>query len=464
MFKQSIDDLSTDKLALLVGMVKGPTRYNPIKNPLTAKKRRDLVLRISRDHKIIDESEYRSLIKRPLKTVSRLPAVNPFPAYLDLVKRQLKLNYSADELSARGLQIFTPFDPLAQRHLEDGLKSGLGRFQQNELQSAVVMADYLNGDIQALVGDREVDFPGFNRAIMAQRQIGSLIKPLLLYSLVENGENSLATPVSDKPIRIKQSDGEIWAPRNYDRKLHGKMSLYEGFIHSYNLPFVHLGVNGGLEALANNLDKIQLLKHDTIYPSLLLGTTAMSAFEVAQMYQVIANNGYFAPLTSIRQVTDSDNRVLKSNPVDSLKLFDQSAMLQVQRALIGVAEEGTARYLKQRFADQTLAGKTGTTNDARDSWFAGFSERLLTVVWLGRDDNKPINLTGSTGALRVWADIMQNKGFAAFKLSRDDLLEWRYINRFNGGLSRDGCADVVLLPFTKPQTPSKRSACEPARK
>jgi len=461
LFKQPIEHLSTDKLALLVGMVKGPTRYNPIINPQDATKRRNLVLRISRDHKIIDESQYQRLIKTPLKTVPRLPAVNPFPAYLDLVKRQLKLNYSADELSARGLQIFTPFDPLAQRHLEDGLKAGLDRFKQPKLQSSVVIVDYLNGDIQALVGDREVDFPGFNRAIMAQRQIGSLIKPLLLYSLLETQKYSLATLVTDKPIRIKQSDGAIWEPRNYDRKLHGTMSLYQAFIHSYNLPFVHLGVNGGLEALTGNLDKIHLLKHDVIYPSVLLGTTAMSPFEVAQMYQVIANNGYFAPLTTIRQVTDSDNRVLKSNPVDSVKLFDQSAMLQVQRALIGVAEEGTARYLKQRFPDQTLAGKTGTTNDARDSWFAGFSERLLTVVWLGRDDNNPINLTGSSGALRVWADIMQKRGFAAFKLSRDDSLEWRYINRFNGGLSRDGCSDVVLLPFTKSQIPNKRSSCEP---
>ena len=459
LFKQSIEDLSTDKLALLVGMVKGPTRYNPLKNPKDAKQRRDLVLRISRDHKIIDDAEYQRLIQRPLKTVSRLPAVNPFPAYLDLVKRQLKSNYSAAELSARGLRIFTPFDPLAQRHLEQGLTNGLNRFRQDELQSAVVMADYLNGDIQALVGDRVVDFPGFNRAIMAQRQIGSLIKPLLLYSLLESGENSLATSVTDKPIRIKQSDGAIWEPRNYDRKLHGKMTLYQSFIHSYNLPFVHLGVNGGLEALADNLDKIHLLKHDVIYPSLLLGTTAMSAFEVAQMYQVIANNGYFTPLTTIRQVADNDNRILKSNPIDSLKLFDQATMLQVQRALVGVAEEGTARYLKQRFGDQTVAGKTGTTNDARDSWFAGFTERLLTVVWLGRDDNQPINLTGSSGALRVWADIMQLKGFAAFKLSRDESLKWHFVDRLNGRLSGEDCEDATLLPFTEQQMPQRTTTC-----
>jgi len=460
LFKQSLNHLSTDKLALLVGMVKGPSRYNPIKHPDVARERRNLVLRIMRDHSLIDASNYQVLTEKSLGTVKRLPAVNPFPAYLDLVKRQLKRNYSAEELSARGLRIFTPFDPLVQRQLEQGLKSGLTRFNDDKLQSAVIISDYLNGDIRALIGDREVDFPGFNRAVMAQRPIGSLIKPLLLYSLLEDDSRSLATLVEDKPVRIQQSDGKIWEPRNYDRKLHGKMSLYQAFVNSYNLPFVNLGVNGGLEALADNLEKIRLLKHNIVYPSLLLGTTAMSAFEVSQMFQVIANNGYFTPLTTIRLVTDAENSELKRNPVDSLKLFDQSTMLQVQRALIGVAEEGTARYLRQRFENVTLAGKTGTTNDTRDSWFAGFTERLLTVVWLGKDDNSPVNLTGSSGALRVWADIMSRKDFAAFKLTRDDELEWRHIHRREGGLTRDACADSVLLPFRKDQIPTRRSNCE----
>lgn len=459
LFKQTVDHLSTEKLAMLVGMVKGPGQYNPMLNPNDTKQRRDLVLRIMRDHRIIEEIEYGELIQKPLSVVDKLPAVNPFPAYLDLVKRQLKSNYSSSELSASGLRIFTPFDPIVQRSLEQGLASGLSRFGQDDLQVAVIIADYLNGDIQAIVGDRDADFPGFNRAVLAQRPIGSLIKPLLLYSLLETGEYSLATQVEDKSIRIKQSDNKIWEPRNFDRKLHGRMSLYQAFIKSYNLPFVNLGVNGGLEGLSSNLEKIHLLKHNIIYPSLLLGTTAMSAFEVAQMYQVIANNGYFTPLTSIRLVADAENQVLKSNPVDSLKLFDQSTMLQVQRALIGVAEEGTARYLKQRFSQKTLAGKTGTTNDSRDSWFSGFTDQLLTVVWLGRDDNTPINLTGSSGALRVWADIMDRHGFDSFKLTHDDNLVWRNINRFNGGLTRDDCGDSVLLPFDSGQIPSRRSNC-----
>ena len=458
LFKQSIDHLSLDKLALLVGMVKGPSRFNPITQPIAALERRNLVLRTMLESSLIDDSDFQYLSSKPLEVVARLPGVNRFPAYLDLVKRQLKKTYNAEALSTRGLRIFTPFDPLIQRHLERGLKTSLARLGQDELQASVVIADYLNGDIQALVGDRQVDFPGFNRAIMAQRPIGSLIKPLLLYSLLEGGL-TLASIVEDKRIQIRQSNGKIWEPRNYDKKLHGAMSLYQAFVKSYNLPFVHLGINGGLEVLVKNLERINLLKHDVIYPSLLLGTTSMSAFEVAQMFQVIANNGYFTPLTTIRRVSDQRNKTLNRIPLASYKLFDQARIIQVQRALIGVSEEGTAKYLKSRFGNYTLAGKTGTTDDMRDSWFSGFSQRLLTVVWLGNDDNTPINLSGSSGALRVWAEIMQRIKIGPFKITRDDTLEWHPVNRFDGGITQQNCASSVLLPFIASQVPGKRSQC-----
>ena len=204
---------------------------------------------------------------------------------------------------------------------------------------------------------------------------------------------------------------------------------------------------------------MRLLKHDVVYPSMLLGTTAMSAFEAAQMFQVIANNGYFAPLNTIRRVSDTDNRVLERRPLDSYALFDQATMIQVQRAMIGVSETGTAGYLAERFGGRTIAGKTGTTNAARDSWFAGFTRRLLGVVWLGRDDNKPIGLTGSSGALRVWADILEEQGFESFRLTQDESLEWRNIDAGDGGIAQKSCADGVLLPFPSDRVPRRRSAC-----
>ncbi|MDH3630293.1 MAG: penicillin-binding protein 1B [Gammaproteobacteria bacterium] len=459
LFRRSVDSLEAQHLALLVGMVKGPSLYNPFTSPDNALSRRNLVLKIMLKQELLEQVEYAGAVAAPLGIVGRLPGVNPFPAYLDLVKRQLQTSYSSAELSRRGLRVFTAFDPLLQRNLERGLARGLGRFDQPELQVSVVIADYLNGDIQALIGDRVTDFPGFNRALMAQRPIGSLIKPLLLYSLLNDGL-TLASKVRDEPIRIQQSNGNIWEPRNFDRELHGEMSLYEAFIRSYNLPFVQLGVAGGLEKLADNLARINLLKHDVVYPSMLLGTTSMSAYEVAQMYQVIANNGYFTPLTTIRSVTDQENQTLERVPLESHKLFDQAGMIQVQRAMIGVTESGTARYLAERFPEQTLAGKTGTTNEARDSWFAGFSNRLLSVVWLGRDDNSPINLTGSSGALKLWSDIMELQGFESFKISRDESLDWRHINPANGGITQQSCAISVLLPFPKDRIPTTRSRCQ----
>ncbi len=458
LFRRSVDHLEPQQLALLVGMVKGPTRFNPFTRPAAALERRNLVLDIMHAQGIIGDDVHRDALAAPLGIVDRLPGVNPFPAYLDLVKRQLQSSYSSEELAARGMRIFTAFDPQVQRGLELGLARGLARFDQPELQAAVVIADYLSGDILALVGDRETDYPGFNRALMAQRPIGSLIKPLLLYSLLQGGQ-TLASSVVDEPIRIQQSDGKIWQPGNYDRELHGRMTLYEAFVQSYNLPFVHLGVDGGLEVLAQNLDKLTLLKHDVIYPSMLLGTTEMSSFEVAQMFQAIANNGYFTPLTTIRSVSDQHRQTLKRVPLESFKLFDQARMIQVQRAMIGVTESGTARYLAERFPGRTLAGKTGTTDEARDSWFAGFSRRLLAVVWLGRDDNQPIRLTGSSGALRVWADIMAGQVFESFGLSRDDRLSWRRIDPRDGGIVRQSCANGVLLPFPEDRVPRKRSQC-----
>ena len=459
LFRRSVDNLEAQHVALLVGMVKGPSRYNPFSAPDAALARRNLVLKVMLKQKLLDAEEYAKAVAAPSGIVDRLPGINPFPAYLDLVKRQLQLDYSSAELARRGLRVFTAFDPLVQSNLELGLARGLKRYKQPKLQAAVVIVDYLNGDIQALVGDRVTDYPGFNRAVMAQRPIGSLIKPLLLYSLLQ-GKLTLASTVKDEPVRIQQSDGKIWEPRNYDRKLHGQMSLYEAFVRSYNLPFVALGVNGGLEALAQNLAKIKLLKHDVIYPSMLLGTTSMSAYEVGQMFQVIANNGYFTPLTTIRSVADQYNHTLVRVPLESHKLFDQARMIQVQRAMIGVSESGTARYLSGRFPGKTVAAKTGTTNEARDSWFVGFSKRLLTVVWLGRDDNSPINLTGSSGALRIWSEIMELQGFESFKLTRDDSLVWRNINPADGGITQKACVDSVLLPFPRDRIPGARSRCQ----
>jgi penicillin-binding protein 1B len=460
LFKQSLRQLELDKLAMLVGMVKGPSRYNPIQHPQATIERRNQVIDVMLKTGLIDRQQHQDLVARGLNVVDRLPPVNPYPAYVDLVKKQLTRNYSSADLSRKGLRIFSNFDPVRQHALEQGLASGLARFDQNAMQAAVVVADYLSGDLLAMVGDRDTDFPGYNRAILAQRPIGSLIKPLLLYTLLEDS-NSLATLIEDRPVRVQQSNGEIWSPNNYDRKLHGEITLYQSFVNSYNLPFVRLGLeNDRLQTLSEHLHKLGLLKQSVVYPSLLLGAMTLTPFEVAQLYQVIANTGYFSPLTTIRQVTDAKKRVLTRIPLSSEAMFNRQTMIQVQRAMIGVTEEGTAKYLKQHFEKRSWAGKTGTTNDLRDSWFAGFGNRYLAVVWLGDDDNRPIELSGSSGALRVWADIMQRIDDRSLKLGIDPGLQWRHVHRIKGGKVPESCQDAVLLPFVEGRIPDNDSQCD----
>lgn len=459
LLQRSIEHLQPQHIALLVGMVKGPTQYNPFTRPEAATQRRNLVLRIMREQLLIDELTYQRALDAPLGVVDELPPVNPYPAFLDLVKKQLRLFYSEQQLAEGGLNIFSSFDPLLQHNLQAGQKQGLSQFADQEIQTAIVIADYLNGEIQAMVGDRDPAFPGFNRAIMAQRPVGSLIKPLLLYSLLEDDNITLASRVDDKSIQIQQSNGEIWSPRNYDRRLHGSMTLFRAFTRSYNLPFINLGVGEGLQRLSQNLQRINLLKHRRVYPSLMLGTTAMSAFEVAQMMQVIANNGYFMPLSSIRDVSDQENQPLQKILVEPQRLFDLATIIQVQRAMLGVAEEGTAGDLSRQFPGKAIAAKTGTTNEARDSWFTAFTRQRLSVIWMGQDDNQPLGLSGSAGAMRLWSAIMSRQGFDSFTLSADKDLSWHTVDAIEGSLTREGCSDAVLLPIPAGKIPRGRINC-----
>jgi penicillin-binding protein 1B len=458
LFGRTIDQLDDADLALIVGMVKGPSLYNPVKQLKNATKRRNIVLQVMNENGLLDDDTYTKSKNKLIQTNQNIPGINPYPAFLDLVKRQINRHVETKDVSTRGLRIFTTFDPIVQQGLEKGLKSGLQNLGKVNLQSAVIITDYLNGDILAMTGDSQVDFPGFNRALLAQRPIGSLIKPLLLYSVLDDNTH-LASIVSDKEISIRQSDGKIWSPRNYDRKTHGEITLYQALVKSYNLPFVHLGIDGGLKSLADNLGRLFLLKQKNIYPSLLLGTSPMSVFEVAQLYQVIANNGYFTPLTSIRKITTSENITINQTPIVSHQLFDEEKLAQVHRALIGVTEEGTARFLKKRIPDKVLAGKTGTTNDTRDSWFAGFGQQLMGVVWLGKDQNESTGLTGSSGALRIWADIMDHQNLQSFSISANEKLTWKLVNRFNGNATRSGCRDSVLLPFNKHHVIGPQKGC-----
>ena len=447
-FGQPLQELRIDQLAMLVGMVKGPSYYNPIRYPERAKQRRDLVLKLMLNQDILTAKQYQIAVNRNLD-VSKDPRIAARqPAYFQQVSRELKEKVGDGFKSDKGLRVFTSLDPISQSELEKAANQTLSQLNDDKLQVAAVAVARQSGEIRAMVGGKDARFDGFNRALNASRQIGSLAKPAVFLSALSQPEKySLATTLEDKPLALKSSNGEIWEPQNFERSFRGKIPLYESLVHSVNVPTVRLGMSLGIKTVAKTLTDLGVAEKEIRpVPSMFLGAFALSPLEVAQMYQTVANTGRLAPLSALRSVVDLNGNVLyQSLPKTRQSVPAQAAWLTTY-AMQRVVEEGTGRRLKQRFDDYHLAGKTGTSNDGRDSWFVGIDGREVTTVWVGRDDDKATGLTGATGALRVYDRYLQHRGAIALSLPRpDNIVTVGYSENRDGSLALQ-CRDDFKLP------------------
>jgi len=467
-FNKPLKKLSTEQGALLIGLIKGPSYFNPRKNPQRALNRRNLVLEVMRDQQVISQLHYQKSVKRPLGVITAAQqSGNHYPAFIDLIKRQLRSRFSSDDLKREGLQIFTTLDPQVQHQAERSVKQVLRSIQQRAgdvtLQTAVVIADVETAEVQALIGGRDTRYRGFNRALDASRQIGSLIKPAIyLAALQTRGEGvdglHLSTHLSDTPLTLQFKNGKIWQPQNYDEEFRGDVILFDALVHSYNVPSVRLGLKIGLEEIVNTLRNLGLQKEVPVYPSMLLGAFELSPFEVAGMYRTIAANGHELGLHSIRHVMSHEGEPLVYFAEEKNYRINEEIMYLLKRTLHEVTQTGTAKKLKT--LGTKVAGKTGTTDDLRDSWFAGFSEDKLGVVWVGNDDNLTTGLTGASGALNVWKHIFQRLSITGLKLEEPDSLNWHWVDRKSGLLAGFGCNNAVKLPFLADRRPDEYADCE----
>jgi penicillin-binding protein 1B len=465
-FNVPLKKLSRDKLALLVGLVKGASWYNPRRQPKRALQRRNQVLILMHQQGIISEIKLKQLKARKLSVTARSPrSSNRFPAFIDLVKRQLRDDYDEEDLRSVGLNIFTTIDPVIQLQAEKSVKSRLPSLEKSyakadKLQAAIIVVSPENGEIQALVGDRKPDFPGFNRAVDAVRQVGSLIKPGIYLSALQKSEQfNLASILNDRQLRLKGGDGEVWSPQNYDRKYKGDILLYQSLMLSRNVPTVRLGLKVGLADIVKTLQALGVKRDVPPYPSMTLGAFNLSPFDVASMYQTFAAKGFHIPLRAIREVLDVNGQPLNRYPLKLKQTLDEKPVYLVNTILHKVTEDGTARSLQKRLATK-VAGKTGTTDDLRDSWFAGFTEDRLAVAWIGRDDNKTTGLTGASGALRLWADLMTQIPLEDLQLDLPEGMESHWIDSVSGGISEQGCQGAVELPFLSGTQPVQRAECK----
>ena len=468
LFSQPLSELKLHQVALMVGIVKGPSYYNPRRYPERALERRNLVLDVLAEQGVVPADQVAAAKLKPLGVTARGSlADSSFPGFLDLVKRQLRQDYREEDLTEEGLRIFTSFDPILQLKAEAALSETLKRLSAgrgkalDEVEAAMLVTSPESGEVQALIGSRQPRFAGFNRALDAVRPIGSLIKPAVYLTALERpSQYTLTSWLSDTPFSVKGQDGQVWKPQNYDRQAHGNVFLYQALANSYNLSTAKLGLALGVPTVLKTLERLGVSREFPAYPSMLLGTASLTPLEVAGMYQTLANGGFNTPLRGIRSVLTAEGEPLKRYPFQIQQRFDPGAIYLVQNAMQRVMREGTGRSVYSQLpASLNLAGKTGTSNDSRDSWFAGFSQDLLTVVWMGRDDNGKTPLTGATGALQVWTGFMRKADPLPLDMPLPDNVIQAWIDPLTGDGSDPSCSQARQMPYIRGSEPAPGSAC-----
>ena len=466
-FNRRIDELELSEAALLIGLAGGASAYNPWRRPDRALRRRNRVLDVIATRGVVTRAQADAAKTRPLGVRSEVPrGAAPHPAFIDLVRRQLSRDYRDRDLRTEGLRIFTTLDPqvqsVAERMLAGGVAAAEGRLglPAGSLQGAVFVARADDGEVLAVVGDREARALGFNRALDARRPIGSLVKPVVYLAALDNGY-SLASRVEDRPVEVDLSGGRKWRPRNFDGDHLGAMPLYRALALSRNAATVRLGRAVGVARVAGLLERLGVAGPVRSVPSLLLGTIELTGFEVTQLYQALANDGFQAPLRSIREVSDPSGRPLGRYGLSIERVADPVSVYLLRAALERVIGEGTGRGVRGSLpASLHAAGKTGTTNGGRDSWFAGFAGGYVAVVWVGFDDNRAGGLSGSGQALRIWADLVSRLPPEGGAPAAPPGVEWRWTG-FDGGISfrtDPSCPGAVALPFRNGD-PSRYRSC-----
>ena len=462
-FGREVRDLPAADIALLVGLVRGPSLYDPRRHAPLALARRNRVLDQFYATGLIDAATHQSARAAPLG-VAESPGLprNRTPAFLDLVRAQLQRDYPAAELHGAGLAIYTTLAPSTQALAEAALTQTLDKLgqRQPQLQGAMVVTGVRDGQVQALIGGRDAADPGFDRALDARRPVGSLVKPFVyLIALAQPDKYSLVTLLDDTPVDLALPNGTRWTPQNDDHESHGRVLLIDALAHSYNLASVHLGLALGVGKVRGLLESFSLDATINPNPSLLLGAVDLSPFQIAQLYQYFAADGHALPLRALRGVVDAQGRPLTRYAVKPGAGDYVAAARLVSYAMQEVTRSGTARAIDaQGFGYLHAAGKTGTSDSQRDSWFAGFTGSQLAVAWIGRDDNKPTGLWGATGALQAWIALFRAMPSVPLAIPQNGL-EMAWIDPESGQRTQPQCAGARELPFVAGHLPTNTEHC-----
>ncbi|HEX2055424.1 MAG TPA: PBP1A family penicillin-binding protein [Nitrospiraceae bacterium] len=417
-FGKRLDELSIEDMALLVGMIKGPNTYSPLKNLPLAKQRRDVVLARLRDIGALSEAEWAKAVRAPVQAAPVQDTLTDAPFFVDYLLRQ------TEELTGTplpdGVKVYTTLDPVLQRIASQTVMSGLEKLEAaypfltegpDRVQAALVAMDPTTGGILAMVGGRDYRTSQFNRAVQARRQPGSLFKPIVYLAAFEArrdiGKGPPVTPssvVMDEPMTF-ESGGETWAPQNYDKQFHGPVTVRKALEQSLNVPAVRLAQTVGLKRirrLAHDLG-IRVPLEDNL--SIALGSSAVSLLEMTSAFGALANGGLAIPPGPLQSVASAEGDPLWHTTPERRQAVSPQAAYLATSLMKGVVSRGTAAKAALLGLRGVVAGKTGTTDSYRDAWFIGYTPDLVIGLWVGFDDQRPIRLSGAQAALPIWVDV-----------------------------------------------------------
>ena len=449
-FRRPLEELSAEEIALLVAIVRGPTYYNPYRYPERAQARRDRVLNTMRAYDLIDDATVRAALANPIQLATSRAGGRYYPAFMDLVRRELSRDFDSDDLAANGYRIFTTLKP----HLQDAAQTAtlrtLGNLERGRnlptktLEAAVIIRDSQTGDIHAVGGGRTQGSQGFNRALDARRQVGSLLKPVVALSALESGRYHLASSVDDAPIVLP--DFNNWTPLNFDGQFRGPVPLIRVLSDSLNVATVRVGMDVGVVTVANRITNLTGKAISHPFPSIFLGALDLTPFEVSELYAAFASGGFRTPGRSVVVVLDDKAATLSRYAIDVKQMFSTDNAAAMTRALQIAMQRGTGR--SSQFRSTGIAGKTGSSDNYRDSWVAVFDANLLTIVWIGKDDNGAHGLSGSRGALRLWDLLAHDLAIQSALVPRlSDVLEWTWIDYQTGNETTEQCPNAVSVPL-----------------
>ncbi|HYC60870.1 MAG TPA: PBP1A family penicillin-binding protein [Thermoanaerobaculia bacterium] len=457
--------LRLDEAALLAAMIRAPNRDTPEKRPDLARMRRDAILNVMRNRRWIDDNELRTASAHPVDVSRGALPERPYPFYLRALRAEVVEEVGARTVTAGGLTIVCEMNADAQRAAEREARLGAQRLRaryrwirqqsaRDPLQVAILSIDPRSGGVRALVGGTDYDRSPFDRTSQMRRQPGSAFKTFAYLAAIASKKATTSSLLLDSPVKIELSSNEVWEPQNYDERFRGRVTLRESFERSLNVPTVRMTRDIGIRRVANVAKDFGFTRVETV-PAMSLGVGEVSMRELTTAYTAFPNLGERVEPFLLRRVVDRKGKQLfERKPKPKKRVVDASAAYVMHTLLRGVVRRGTATRLK-RYDLGYVAGKTGTTNDYRDAWFVGYTQDVVTTVWVGFDRGAPLRLSSSEAALPVWGAYMSATPHTASNPKPPPGVTFRDIDPESGMLWRRGCPGPIREVYLDGTAPTR---------